>query len=648
MSAVLNLGVVKPGSTLYLDFQTFSSDDPAASMTITGLATTDIEIYKNGSVTQRSSDSGYSLLDTDGIDFDGTTGIHGISIDLADNTDAGFFVAGAQYTVVIASITLDAATINFILAKFTIGYPGAFLDTTIATLASQTSFTLTAGSTDNDAYNGWKAVVHDVASAVQICLGYVSDYVGSTKTVTLAADPGIFTMAAGDNISLFPPDNVAAVAGLVTNATNLGSAAANYSATRGLAGTALPAAAADGAGGLPISDAGGLDLDSVLSGNVPQTGDSYARLGAPAGASIAADLVVIDDFVDALETRIPDVISLAAINAEVDTALSDIGLQYLLNTALPTDWSTNVTANSALDYMADDGTAVYDRTTDSLQALADSGGGGPTAAQIADAVWDEAQADHTSAGSFGEIATEIAAILVDTAEIGAAGAGLTEAGGTGDQLTAVPWNAAWDAEVQSEVNDGLVAFWTSPATLVDLIWDETLTAHATADSAAVHLKDILADTNELQSDDYPTTLATIVSDIATVDGNVDAILVDTGTTIPGVLTTIAGYLDTEIAAILEDTGTTLPAQIAALNNIAASDVLTQVNAALDTSISELGVATPTATPTLRTGLMLLYMALRNKRATTGATDEIYNDAGTVIATAVLSDDTVEFIKGEYA
>ena len=35
-----------------------------------------------------------------------------------------------------------------------------------------------------------------------------------------------------------------------------------YSATRGLSGTALPAAAADAAGGLPISDAGGLDLDS--------------------------------------------------------------------------------------------------------------------------------------------------------------------------------------------------------------------------------------------------------------------------------------------------------------------------------------------------------------------------------------------------
>jgi hypothetical protein len=42
--------------------------------------------------------------------------------------------------------------------------------------------------------------------------------------------------------------------------------------------TALPNAAADAAGGLPVSDAGGLDLDAVLSGNTPQTGDTFAAL----------------------------------------------------------------------------------------------------------------------------------------------------------------------------------------------------------------------------------------------------------------------------------------------------------------------------------------------------------------------------------
>jgi hypothetical protein len=38
------------------------------------------------------------------------------------------------------------------------------------------------------------------------------------------------------------------------------------------------------------------------------------------------------------------------------------------------------------------------------------------------------------------------------------GSGLTEAGGTGDQLTAIPWNAAWGAEVQSEVADALAVY----------------------------------------------------------------------------------------------------------------------------------------------------------------------------------------------
>lgn len=46
-------------------------------------------------------------------------------------------------------------------------------------------------------------------------------------------------------------------------------------------------------------------------------------------------------------------------------------------------------------------------------------------AEIADAVWDESQADHVAAGTFGVIASEIADVLVDTAEIGVAGAGLT-------------------------------------------------------------------------------------------------------------------------------------------------------------------------------------------------------------------------------
>lgn len=117
----------------------------------------------------------------------------------------------------------------------------------------------------------------------------------------------------------------------------------------------------------------------------------------------------------------------------------------------------------------------------------------PTALENADAVWDEDATAHQTQGTFGQAIGDpgadsdsiwalantnldaavssrasqasvdtidgiVDAILLDTAEIGAAGAGLTEAGGTGDQFTAIPWNAAWDAEVQSECTDALNAY----------------------------------------------------------------------------------------------------------------------------------------------------------------------------------------------
>lgn len=91
-----------------------------ASVTLTGLAVTDIEIYKDGSTTQRASDNGYTLLDTDGIDFDSITGIHGFSIDTGDNSDASFYTVGAWFTVVVSAVTIDSQTVNFIAAMFRI------------------------------------------------------------------------------------------------------------------------------------------------------------------------------------------------------------------------------------------------------------------------------------------------------------------------------------------------------------------------------------------------------------------------------------------------------------------------------------------------------------------------------------------------
>jgi hypothetical protein len=196
------LGDHKYGQTIYIPFATYGTN--GESLTMSGLATTDIEVYKNGSVTQRASDAGYTLLDTDGIDFDLETGIHGFSIDTSDNTTAGFWGPGNDYMVVVSTITVNAQTVR-ILRTFSIENRGGddiLLRTTIATLASQTSFTLTAGSADNDAYNGAVIIVHDAASVVQKAIGMIRDYTGASKTVTLQFDPAVFTMAVGDYVTV--------------------------------------------------------------------------------------------------------------------------------------------------------------------------------------------------------------------------------------------------------------------------------------------------------------------------------------------------------------------------------------------------------------------------------------------------------------
>jgi hypothetical protein len=269
------------------------------------------------------------------------------------------------------------------------------------------------------------------------------------------------------------------------------------------------------------------DTITTYTGNTVQTGDAYARLGAPAGASVSADVAAVKTQTAAIEvdtadiqTRIPAALvggrmdaDMGAISADATAADNleamldgtggvNLNIQQLISTcgdALPNivltgtgtadgisftrsgsgnpfdaefaaqiqqeatdalnayDPPTNAemvartllaadyataTALDAVDNFVDTEVSAIKAVTDKLDTaleldgvvyrytvnaleLAPTGGSAPTAADIADAVWNEAQADHVAAGSFGLIASEIADILVDTAEIGAAGAGLT-------------------------------------------------------------------------------------------------------------------------------------------------------------------------------------------------------------------------------
>jgi len=75
-------------------------------------------------------------------------------------------------------------------------------------------------------------------------------------------------------------------------------------------------------------------------------------------------------------------------------------------------------------------------------------------------------------------------------------------------------------------------------------------------------------------------------------------------------------------------------------------MITTYTATEDVTLAELAQAQPSATPTLRDALMLLYMALRNETETDATLLEIKNDAGTVICKATLSDDAVDFVRAK--
>ena len=290
--------------------------------------------------------------------------------------------------------------------------------------------------------------------------------------------------------------------------------------------TALPNAAADAAGGLPISDAGGLDLDGMNT--------NVSSILTDTGTTLDGKLNTIDTVVDAIKV----------VTDKLDDTLE-------------------------LD------STVYRFTTNALEQ-APSGGGSLTAQQV----WEYNISAISTAGYAGTI---VNAILTDTAVIGAAGAG----------LTAVPWNAAWDAEVQSEVTDALNAY--DPPTNAEMVARTiasasyaTATALATVDTEVGALQTditaILADTNELQTNQGNwltadvSSLATAAA-LAVVDGNVDSILEDTATTIPATLTTISGYIDTEVAAIKSVTDN-LP-NGGALTSLASAAALATVDTVVD-------------------------------------------------------------------
>jgi len=360
--------------------------------------------------------------------------------------------------------------------------------------------------------------------------------------------------------------NVKAVSEDTAAADNLESACDNYSVTRGLTGTALPAAAADAAGGVPISDDGGVDLDELYDSIVTDA----------AGVGIAADIIALKAetatiVADTNELQADDVpgligalnnVSTAEVNAEVDTALSDIHLDHLL--AADYDPTSKPGVATALLNELVENDAGVSRFTENALEEAPTGGSAPTAAEIVDEWETQSQADPTgfhvnvkevngTAQTANDNGADINEILTDTgstldtlikdiptvAEFEARSIVSADYVVVGDTIAGVTTvgTCTTNTDMRGTDNAATEAKQDIMDTNVDQIETAVITNAAGVDIAAdiIAMKAetalIVADTNELQTDDIPGTLSTIEGKIDTIDTNVDAVLVDTGTTL---------------------------------------------------------------------------------------------------------------------
>ena len=112
-----HLGDFSADATVRTLFTTNDSSGGAVAPS-TAFEAADVKVYKNSSATQRTSEAGYTMTSP----FDSITGLHLIEIDTSENTDAGFYAAGNDYTIILdpSDETVDSQTVVAVLGSFSI------------------------------------------------------------------------------------------------------------------------------------------------------------------------------------------------------------------------------------------------------------------------------------------------------------------------------------------------------------------------------------------------------------------------------------------------------------------------------------------------------------------------------------------------
>ena len=477
-----------------IPFNTFDSNDPTASVTITNLADADIKVHKDGSLTEIATD-GASVV----INFDSITGNHIILIDTSAHAD---YSTGSEYQVRIEGTTVDGGTINAFVGCFSIERAGGTI-ALIRTLLSRVIGTLGTGTHNANGSNLTEAGgTGDQLTAINLpnqtmditgnITGNLSGSVGSVSALasnvitTASINDGAIT-AAKLGSDCITNAKIADNAIAVENIANDTITAAKFDET-----TAFPLGAADtGATQVARTGADGdtletvsdqldtlttgvaLNDDAITAAKFDETtafplkaddsGNTYvARTGADGdtletlsdqidGVSAGVSPTLLNDTTISSITN--QTIFVIAAGSDVDDAYLNMAVVFydISNSDFPSPehkCTGYVGSTRTMTIDAAPNFTIANGQADKVKVFQTAPGTtAPTSDEVADKVWDEAKSGHVAGGSFGEevqshsLSTELAPVALD--------GGAATIGGMLTKMSDDNNGASFDAETDS-------------------------------------------------------------------------------------------------------------------------------------------------------------------------------------------------------
>lgn len=363
-----HLGDFDTSTVVYGKFTTFRPSTGAA-YTLGG--TPALSVYKDNSTTQ--STTGVTLT----ADFDSVTGLNHFAIDTS--ADGTFYSSGSFFDVVITTGTVDSVSVvGAVVGSFTLRKTSALKPAT----AGRTLVVDSAGLADANVVklgptgSGTAQTARDIGASVLLSSGTGTGQLNFTSGVVDA--------------------NTTKVSGTSQTAKDLG--AINVTNLNTLSG----------------HDPGATLGTSTLT-QTQVTGGAYAINSASFAFNSALDLTTtqkasVNAEVDsALDTAIPGTPTANSVNERILTMdnnlpadpadASDISTSF---SGVTTTLSSMISTLATISGYIDTEVAAIKAKTDNLPASPAATGDIPSASTIASAVWNESQSGHTTAGTFGK------------------------------------------------------------------------------------------------------------------------------------------------------------------------------------------------------------------------------------------------------